>query len=248
MRRLAIVGLALLSSPVPAAAPNPIAAAIAAAIAAPDRPKADTDRDADRKPAELLAFAAVKPGARIADIMPGQGYFTRLFSHVAGRTGHVDALVPAELARVAPDLADNARALAAAYANVTTTRAPTTTLATTEPVDLAWTSDNYHDLYAFYGPDKAAQFDAAVFRMLRPGGTFIVIDHAAASGAAASTIRQLHRIDPAIVTAQVVAAGFVLEAESNILRNAADRHDQPVFAPSIRGHTDQFVLKFRKPR
>jgi predicted methyltransferase len=250
LKCLVIVGCAILSSIVPCASSARQTATLAAAIAAPDRPKADTDRDANRKPGALLAFAGLRAGDRIADMMPGEGYFTRIFSHAVGVGGHVYALVPAELAQVAPTLAVSARTLAAdpTYANVTTVIAPTTSLSVAEPLDLAWTSDNYHDLYAFFGADKAAAFDAAVFRMLKPGGTFIVIDHAASASIPASAIKRLHRIDPAIVKAQVIAAGFMLESESAILRNSADTHDQPVFSPAIRGHTDQFVLKFRKPR
>ena len=246
---IAIIGAALLTGSAAGAGAAKTPAAIAAAIAAPDRPKADTDRDKDRKRAELIAFAGIRPGAQVADIMPGQGYFTRLFSHVVGPSGHVDALVPAELARVSPTLADSARAIAAdpAYGNVTASVKPTAALTTAEPVDVAWTSDNYHDLYAFFGADQAARFDAAVFRMLKPGGRFIVIDHAAAPGATVDSIRKLHRIDVAIVKAQVIAAGFVLDGESAALRNPLDLHDQPVFSPSVRGRTDQFVLRFRKP-
>lgn len=245
--------LALSATVVALALTTPVSAqssSIEAAISAPDRPKADTDRDAARHPAALLKYAGIRPGIRIADIMPGQGYFTRIFSHAVGGKGHVYALVPAELAQVAPKLADSARTLAADpnYSNVTTSMAPTADLSTSVPVDIAWTSDNYHDLYAFFGADAAQKFDAAVFRMVKPGGIFIVIDHAAASGIDAQGIKRMHRIDPQIVKAQVLAAGFILDGESPILRNPSDGHDQPVFSPSIRGHTDQFVLKFRKPK
>jgi predicted methyltransferase len=221
IRRFLVIGLAFLSAWGPSTGSTQTLPDLAAAITAPDRPKADTDRDADRKPAQLLAFAGVRPGDRVADIMPGQGYFTRLFSVAVGPAGRVHAIVPAELAQVSPTLADSARTLAAnpTYANVTVLIAPTASLNAPEPIDLAWTSDNYHDLYAFFGPDKAAQFDAAVFRMLKPGGAFIVIDHAAAPGADRAAIKALHRIDPETVKAQVLAAGFVLEAESPILSN-----------------------------
>jgi predicted methyltransferase len=228
---------------------GPVPAPIAAAVAAPDRPQTDTDRDGARKPAALLAFAKLAPGERVADIMPGQGYFTRLFSHAVGPGGHVYALVPAELAQVAPKAVDSAKALAAdpRYANVTLLIEPTAALAAPKPLDLAWTSDNYHDLYGFFGPDQAAKFDAAVFRMLKPGGLFVVIDHASRPGATQATNTTLHRIDPALVKAQVLAAGFTLDGESAILTNPADPHDIPVFSPTIRGRTDQFVLRFRKP-
>jgi predicted methyltransferase len=247
MGRLSIMAAILLSSgSVARCAQTP--AFVAAGIAAPDRPKADRDRDMDRKPAALLAFAGIRPGERIADIMPGQGYFTRIFSHAVGPAGHVYALVPSELAQVAPQIAESAKALATdpVYGNVTVLIAPTASLAAPEPLDMAWTSDNYHDLYAFFGADAALAFDTAIFRMLKPGGSLMVIDHAA-SADAMPRIRQLHRIDPQVVKSQVMAAGFVFEGESPVLRNPFDLRNQPVFAPSIRGRTDQFVLKFRKP-
>ena len=230
------------------AAPAAISPAIQAAIASP-RPAADTARDASRKPAELLAFAGIKPGDKIGDLMPGTGYFTRLFSRVAGPSGHVYALVPAELAAKAPKIADAMKALAAdpAYGNVSLVVAPTAQTAAPEKLDVVWTSQNYHDVYGFFGADAAAALDRAVFRALKPGGVFIVIDHVAATGAGAASTTTLHRIDPAIIQAQVLAAGFTMQATSDLLRNPADTHALKVFAPEIRGHTDQAVFEFRKP-
>jgi predicted methyltransferase len=229
-----------------AAAPS---AAVLAAIASPDRPKADVDRDALRHPDALLAFAGVTPGDQVADIMPGKGYFTHLFSKAVGPTGHVYAVVPAELAQVAPKAADAAKTLASepAFTNVTTLIVPTAAIAAPVKLDLAWTSDNYHDIYGFFGADQAAKFDAAVYAALKPGGVFIVIDHVAKAGTSATSPKTLHRIDPETVKAQVQAAGFKLEAQSDVLQNAADTHELKVFAPEIRGRTDQFVFKFRKP-
>jgi predicted methyltransferase len=242
---LSLLAFALVSTTAIAATST----AIATALASADRPAADTQRDANRKPAELLAFAGVKPGQRVADIMPGGGYFTRIFSKVVGPNGKVYAAIPAELLQVAPKAADGAKAIAAspAFANVSVVVAPSAQTAAPEPVDVAWTSDNYHDVYGSFGADQAAQFDAAVFRMLRPGGEFIVIDHAAAAGNTDAP-KTLHRIDPAVVKAQVVAAGFVFEGASDALANPADDHTLKVFDPTLRGHTDQFVFKFRKPR
>jgi predicted methyltransferase len=224
-------------------------AGIAAAVASPARPAADVARDALRKPAALLAFAGIKAGDRVADLIPGQGYFTRLFSTVVGSKGQVYAIVPAELAQVLPSAVDAAKAVAAdpAFANVSVLVLPTASVKAPQPLDVAWTSDNYHDLYAFFGPDQAEAFDKAVYAALKPGGVFIVIDHVAASGADRATVKHLHRIDPAVVKAQVLAAGFGLEAQSPLLANPADAHDQPVFAPAVKGQTDQFVFRFRKP-
>jgi predicted methyltransferase len=231
-------------------APKAVPAYIASAIAAKDRPQADVDRDTSRKPAQLLAFAEVRPNSQIADIMPGGGYFTRLFSHAVGTRGHVYAVVPSELAQVQPKAADDAKALAAdpSYGNVSVSITPTTSLSLSTPVDIAWTSDNYHDLYIFFGAEQAQLFDKAVFRMLRPGGLYIIIDHVANAGTSAAALKKLHRIDPAVVKEQALAAGFQFEGSSDALSNANDTHNDPVFDPAIRGHTDQFVYKFRKPK
>jgi len=222
--------------------------AIAGAVAAP-RPATDTARDAARKPGELIAFAGIKPGDKIGDLMPGAGYFTRIFSHLAGPNGHVYALIPSELAAVAPKIPNAIKALAAepGYGNVTPVIVPTAQIAAPEKLDVIWTSQNYHDLYGFFGAGAAAAADAAVFRALKPGGTYIVIDHVAAQGAGGTVAKTLHRIEPSVVRDQVLAAGFKLEGTSDLLNNPADAHTLKVFDPAIRGHTDQFVMKFRKP-
>ena len=221
---------------------------IAAAVAAP-RPAADTARDAGRKPAELIAFAGIKPGDKIGDFMPGTGYFTRIFSHLAGPGGHVYAIIPTELAAVAPKMPTAIKTLAAepGYENVTTVIVPTAQTGAPEKLDVVWTSQNYHDIYGFFGADAAASADAAVFRALKPGGIYIVIDHVAAPGAGGTVGKTLHRIEPSTVRDQVLAAGFKLEGTSDLLANPADTHMLKVFDPAIRGHTDQFIMKFRKP-
>lgn len=249
---LGLVAAAALVAAVPAlsAAETAPPSYVAAAAASPDRPKADVERDALRKPAELIAFAGVRPGQTVGDLMPGGGYFTRIFSGVVGPKGRVYAIVPSEYLARRPQLADGVKAIAAepAYANVTVLVPPLAQTGAPKPLDVVWTSDNYHDVYGFNGADAVAAMDAAVFKALKPGGEFIVIDHASAPGAGGSVATTLHRIDPETVKAQVLAAGFVLEAQSPILHNAADPHDVRIFDPSIRGRTDQFVLKFRKPR
>jgi predicted methyltransferase len=253
MKRVAGVLLAasLLGGP-SAIAQTPTA--VAAAIGAPDRPAEDVARDAARHTAELLAFSGVKPGDRIADFVPGKGFFTRLFSHIAGKQGHVYAIVPAELAKVKPPLEAAIKALAAqpGYANVTAVVEPTAqtgaaAVAQGGALDLVWTDDNYHDVYGFFGPAAAAAADSAIFRALKPGGTFVVIDHVALGGASGTAPTTLHRIDPDTVKSQVEAAGFVLDTSSDVLRNPADPHTAKVFDPSIKGHTDQFAFRFRKP-
>ena len=224
------------------------------------RPAADRQLDNDRKPAALIAFAGVKPGDNVADVMPGGGYFTRIFSKVVGAKGHVYAIVPESYAtKASPERLKSIRALVADPAfsgNTSLDIRPYDRLDVGAPLDVVWTSQNYHDVYGAVsvfsvngstGPEQAAKLDAAVFKALKPGGVFIVIDHAAEPGSGGRDANTLHRIDPAVVIAQVKAAGFVLEARSEWLSNSQDRHDKAVFAPEIKGHTDKFVLKFRKP-
>lgn len=241
---IALFGAAAAQAQSPAMPPS-----VTAAVAAPDRPAADTARDPERHPAELLAFAGVRSGDKVADIIPGGGYFTRLFAHIVGPSGHVYAVIPAEMAKMASKMVDGMKALAASpgYGNVSVVVTPTTVMSLPQPLDVAWTSDNYHDLYGFFGADQAAAFDKAVFAALKPGGVFMVVDHAAAPGADGTVAKTLHRIDEETVKSQVEAAGFVLEGESPALKNPADTHQLRIFDPAIKGHTDQFVLKFRKP-
>ncbi|ACI53043.1 conserved hypothetical protein [Gluconacetobacter diazotrophicus PA1 5] len=222
---------------------------IAAALSNRDRPEADRAADANRKPASLLAFAGVRRGMNVADIMPGQGYFTRIFSNLVGAGGHVWAVVPAARLAQNPRAADAVKAIAAdaSFGNVTALVQKLDALSFPKPLDLAWTSQNYHDVYYGAGPDAALALDKAVFASLRRGGTFMVVDHVANPGMTPDAVRKLHRIDPAIIRQQVEAAGFQFEGESKLLANPADSHTLTVFDPSIRGHTDQVVLKFRKP-
>ena len=226
-----------------------VSPAIAAAVAEPGRPAADVARDADRHPAALMVFAGIKPGDSVADLMPGTGYFTRILSRVVGVEGQVYAITPAELAAKMPKLPAAIEALAKQkeYSNVKPMVQPTAETARGLRLDAVWTSDNYHDMYGFFGAKSAAAADASIFAALKPGGVFIVIDHTGLPGSSSTAPTTLHRIDPAIVRAQVLAAGFVLDGQSNLLQNPADPHTDKVFAPAIKGHTDQFVMKFRKP-
>jgi predicted methyltransferase len=223
-------------------------AAVAQAIGAADRPAADKERDAQRKPAEMVKLAGLKPGDKVADLIPGGGYFTRVFAKVVGSKGTVYAVVPAALAERNPKAMDGVKAIAAepGYKNVSVVVAPLGSMAPPGSLDVVWTSQNYHDAYN-NAPAAAADLAKGAFAALKPGGVFIVVDHAAAPGTSDEAAKPLHRIDPAKVTAQVVAAGFVADGSSNALANPADMHDKPVFDPSLRGQTDQFALKFRKP-
>jgi predicted methyltransferase len=225
---------------------------ITAAVADPARPAEDTQRDADRKPDETLAFAGVKPGQKVADLLPGGGYFTRLFSAVVGPTGHVYALPPPprpDAPAGAPDRAAAVKAIAADshYSNVSVVQQSPTAFSLPEPVDLVWTSQNYHDLHNIPNVDVVA-IDKAIFAALKPGGVYIVLDHTAEKGSGFRDTSTLHRIDPEAVKKEVVSAGFKFEAQSEVLRNPNDPHTAKIFEPSIRGKTDQFILKFRKPK
>jgi predicted methyltransferase len=219
-------------------------ASLAALLGAPGRTDADRARDAARKPAETLAFAGVQPGWKVAEYTPGGGYFTRLLSPAVGAGGRVYAYPPDEIVKLLPNhLTDaHANAAAAPLKNVTVVTGPTAAFAAPEPLDLVFTAQNYHDLHTRYAvPGAPAAFNAAVFRALKRGGRYVVVDHRG------DQPDRLHRIDPAQVRREVEAAGFVFEASSDILANPADPRTAGVFDPSIRGKTDQFALKFRKP-
>jgi predicted methyltransferase len=215
-------------------------AAIAAAVADPQRPGEDTARDANRKPAEIVAFAGVEPGDKIAEIAPGGGYYTRILAKAVGPEGKVYALMPPFFAN-RPGGMDGINALAAQYPNVEVVVADYAALDLPEPVDLVWTTENYHDLAN--GPNIGA-VNSKVFEALKPGGIYFVEDHSA-PGTGLGATSTLHRIDPAAVIEQVTAAGFTLEAESDLLHNPADPHD--VSPREVKPTSDKFALRFRKP-
>ena len=247
----AALALSIVLSPALIWAADAVPANIAAAVADAGRPASDRERDANRKPAEILAFAGVKPGDKVGDYAAGQGYFTRLFAAAVGPTGHVYATVPASLFQYSNIVKGIAEidAYAKDHANVSVTAASALDSARyPEKLDLFWISQNYHDLKdPFMGPVDMAAFNKAVFAALKPGGTYIVLDHVAAPGSPADVTDTLHRIEPAVVRREVEAAGFKFVGESKLLANPADPHDKGVFDASIRGKTDQFVYKFRKP-
>jgi predicted methyltransferase len=225
---------------------------IKAAVADPARPQADRDRDADRKPAESVAFAGVKPGQTVADLIPGSGYFTRIFSAVVGPKGQVYTVPPPKRPDAPADRPDPAAAVQAIasdphYSNVKVVQERFTEFSLPSPADVIWTSQNYHDLHNVPNVDVVA-FDRKVFDALKPGGVFIVLDHTAKKGSNFDDTNTLHRIDPEAVKKEVESAGFKFDGESAVLHNPNDPLDAKVFDPSIRGKTDQFILKFRKPK
>ena len=244
---LAAVAAMALSAGIASAAPTKEQLA---AVADAGRPAADKERDAARKPAEMLEFAGVKPGQKVADFIPGGGYFTRIFAKAVGPKGKVYGVINAPpVGAPAPANPPPIRAVAAdpAYGNIEVVSVSLIEMKLPEPVDLVWTSQNYHDVYV-RNPENGRKATKAIYDSLKPGGVFIVLDHSAPAGAAIDPADRTHRIDPAIVRKEVEAVGFKFEGESNLLRNPADDRTKPVFDASIRGKTDQFIYKFRKPK
>lgn len=241
MRKVVVAGMAaLMAVTVPVAAKGP---SYNAAVSGADRPAEDKARDADRKPAELMAFAGVRPGMKIAEMSPGGGYFTRLLSAAVGPAGYIYTLGGRPAAAV--------QAWARTHGNVSNgVIKPGEDLAP-EKVDLVWTTLNYHDFKNVKldsGGDMAAAYNAAAFRALKPGGTYLVVDHQAAAGSGVSATNTLHRIEDKAVIAEIEKAGFKLAGQSSLLAHPADDHSEKVFDGKVRGKTDQFVLKFTKPR
>ena len=232
------------------AAADELPSYITAAIDDSGRPAADVARDEARHPAETVAFAGVKPGDRVLEMVPAGGYYTRILSRIVGRGGHVYAFTPTEILKVFPDKADASRAIAAdpQYANVSVIIGSVSAMELPPSLDVIWTTQNYHDLHlAKFFPDlDFLSYNRALRAALKPGGIYFIADHAAQAGSGLRDI-QLHRIDPAVVKTEVAQAGFVFDGASDLLRNPADPHTAIVFDPAIRGHTDQFMLRFRRP-
>ncbi|WP_375391845.1 class I SAM-dependent methyltransferase [uncultured Sphingomonas sp.] len=241
MRALIPFAPLLLAPLLLAAATAPVVSpAIRAALADPARADQAGD-DLRRQAAAVIAFSGAKPGDTVVDYLPGQGYWTRIFTGVVGPNGHVIAMWPQAGARRAAAIVPGlqAKALANVAYDVQAGNLPVVA----QPVDLFWTVQSYHDI-----PEGLrTAFNAAVFRALKPGGTYLIIDHADARGALPTTPSK-HRIDPAVVRSQVASAGFRFTGQSTVLANPADDHSKPVFDPTIRGQTDQFVFRFVRPK
>lgn len=206
--------------------------------------------DERRKALDLVPFSGVQPGDRVLDLIPGSGYWTRIFSRIVGPEGRVYAVWPEAYARFARRNVTDLQALSGRpeFANITVAVQQSNVLAAPEPLDLVWTSMNYHDYPAeFMGKTDPSILNQAVFAMLRPGGTYIVIDHEARPGRGMQDVEPMHRIDPETVKQQAAAAGFEFVGRNDIYDNPADAKDIPVFADAVRGRTDKFALKFRKP-
>ena len=220
----------------------------AAIVADSTRPQADRALDAERHPAELLTFLRIRQGATVADVWPGD-YWDRLFADAVGPKGKVYAvhLIEADAGEHRPTPPDGSMPLAD-HPNVISLAAHTNTFALPAKADLIWMRQNYHDLYdTFVGPADVPAFNKGVFNALKPGGRFVIIDHSAVDGSKLEATEKLHRIDAAVVKADMAAAGFKFVGESNVLRNPSDDRTLLVFNPKVRGRTDQFVYVFRRP-
>ena len=201
---------------------------------------------------ELIRLARVDAGSTVIDVYPSDGDWTRLFSDVVGPEGRVYSFVPAEVADFKNEPVGRMQKLAKepGRENVEAVSADLVAMPeATQPADVVWLHLFYHDLHTALIQKKgatAADFNRAVYERLKPGGSYVIVDHAAAAGTGLSDTQSLHRIDPASVREEVEAAGFVLEAESTVLANKDDLHSIKVFDPSIKGKTDRFAYRFVK--
>jgi predicted methyltransferase len=236
MKLLASFALLALATPIAANAQT-IPAHIVAALADPARPQAQKDRDAARHAGEVLAFAGIKPGDKVADFLMGGGYWTRILSPLVGPKGHVYAYEAAEFIAYRKEYATEQDEAVKGYANVTPVRMGLGSVAFAEPLDAIITVQNYHDLHLKASPPGAAAYIAKR----------LMVDHVANTDPGFTFPDTLHRIDPAAVRKELEGVGFVFAGESGVLRNPADPRTANVFDPAIRGKTDQFVYLFRKP-
>jgi len=217
---------------------------VTAAVADTARPDADRVADVNRKPAETIAFAGVRPGMVVGEFYPGGGYFTRMLSNVVGAKGHIYGM---ENLRWDDPRADKAL-IDATKGNVSIEVAAFGTVRFPKPLDIAWVTQNYHDLkIAKYGVVDTIAFDRGVFNALKPGGVFFILDHEAPPGTDVAGIEKLHRIEKAQVIREVTSVGFKLVDEGMFLRRPSDDHTLPIFDKKVQGQTDQYALKFVKP-
>jgi predicted methyltransferase len=233
-------------------------AALAALAAAPafkldnsTRPATDVERDAARKPAMIVQFAKIGAGQTVVDMLPGGGYFTRVFAQAVGPKGKVVALVSDQYAKAFPKARTDIEALVAEPANANVQAAIRNLLDVGAPnsVDRVFTAQNYHDLKSKNLTTGTAEgVNRAVFAALKPGGLYVIVDHSAAKGSGLRDVDTLHRIDAAALKADVISVGFKFAGESKLLASKADDRTKNVFDPAIRGKTDQFVYRFMKPK
>lgn len=247
LKSLAVAAALAIAAPATA---QVIPGAYQTVIDSPLRPAADRERDAARHATETLEFIGLDPGGAVAEYMPGRGYFTRLLALSVTEDGRVTAYQPAEIVKLDPTYWTDIQAVAAqpGMEMVTATTGPTAEFGADGGYDLVFTAQNYHDLHGpFASEGTAAAFNAAVMKALNPGGVYVVIDHHAVAGSGLKGAARLHRIDAEAVRAEIEAAGFVFDGQSEALANADDPRTAGVFDPSIRGLTSQFMMRFKKP-
>lgn len=250
MRFFCFTALALAIAAPSAAAPRP--ADVDAAVAAPGRPEAQVKLDSGRKPAAVLKYAGLRRGDHALDLFGGSGYYSEIMARAVGPEGRVVAWLP--LAEVDDKGRAAWEALKGRAANASYFITPNDALALPSAAfDFAMINLDYHDVYwesakfGFRRMDPEG-FLRAVYASLKPGGTIAVIDHVGEAGSDPRALAdKLHRIDPAVIKADFQRAGFILDGESDLLRNAADDHSKLVFDPTIRGKTDRVFYRFRKP-
>ena len=234
------------AAPAAAAAPYVIPASVPAyirkAVESTGRPAEQKARDANRKPAEVLALSGVKPGDTIVEFASFGQYYTAMLSDIAGPKGKV---LMFDLPYTEARAGEASRAFVAKHPNATYTLVDYNAIELPQNVDIVFNVLYYHDL-SLNNIDAAA-LNAKIFKALKPGGIFFVVDHNAEAGSGTRDTKKLHRIDPAVIKQEVTAAGFELLTESNLLAYPADPHNQLVFTPGLRGMTDQSIFKFRKP-
>jgi predicted methyltransferase len=250
----ALFGAALIlagcaTSPPPPPGIGGVPAHIIAAVSDPGRPPADVARDPALRPADLMAFAGVRPGMRVVDLIPQGGYFTRILSKAIGPRGRVYAYVPDELTRqanrepaVTPITRDPAYANTMLYVrNISDFQVP-------ERLDLIFNGQNYHHMKASYlGPVDMTRFHQQAYAALKPGGIYVVIGFAGAPGSGSSGAETLARVEPAMVRAEALAAGFILTGEATLLADPTDPRNARA-EEGVRGRSDQFVYRFTRPR
>jgi predicted methyltransferase len=241
--------LALAACATPAPAPR-TSADYAALLSAPTRPDGDKADDAARKPADVLAFIDIHPGDTVLELEAGRGYYTELLAGAVGSTGHVIMQNPPEFANYQPQI--DARLAGGRLPNVKLVTAHFDALSAvpSASVDKVVWILGPHELYytpkGSNGLGDPTRSYAEIVRVLKPGGTFIAMDHAAVAGAPTTTGGTIHRVDPAVVMKMAAAAGLKFVDKSDILANPTDDKTKMVFDPSIRRHTDQFLFRFKK--
>lgn len=226
--------------------------AIMAAVKSADRVEADTQRDAGRKPADVLMFAGVAPGMTVLDINAGSGYYTELLSRTVGEEGkvysHNGAIYWAFMKKTLPE-----RYVGGRLPNVVHIHNGKETFDLEDAsVDLAMAVLSYHDYFFTNearpggGREDVSAVLASLRRIMKPGGSVILVDHVANEGTGPADFDKLHRIDPAFARKQMEAAGFTFAGETDVLANPADSNDGSPFDPAIRGKTNRFVYRFTR--